>query len=216
VGSHGERALGIFTATAFLVSSGNLIINALGQSAFVRLAKHYAAGDVRGFNSLLLKLVGIAAVLGLGGIGVSVLFGRTLLTLLYRPEYAEHTDVLIAMMVGGAMTYVAGLLGSAVTSARCFARQIPSLAAVASATIASKFLMPYYGLVGAAFAVIITSTVLCAGEDSLPFDADIANTAALPSWALIISGPNRSTPGISKSRRTICGLDSIIFWKSSS
>jgi O-antigen/teichoic acid export membrane protein len=164
-GSQGERALGIFTATAFLVSSGSLIINSLGQSAFVRLAKHYAAGDVREFNSLLLKLVGIAAVLGLGGIGVAVLFGRLLLTLLYRPEYAEHTDVLIAMMVGGAVTYVAGLMASAVTAARCFARQIPLLVtAVASAAIASKVLVPTHGLLGAAFAVIITSTVLCAGE----------------------------------------------------
>jgi O-antigen/teichoic acid export membrane protein len=165
VGSQGERALGIFTATAFLVSSGNLIINALGQSAFVRLAKHYATGDIRGFNALLLKLVGIALVLGLGGVGVSLLFGRILLTLLYRPEYAEHTDVLIAMMVAGAMTYVAGLLGSAITSARYFAPQIPLLAtAVGSAAIASKFLIPHYGLLGAAYAVIVTSTVLCAGE----------------------------------------------------
>jgi len=129
------------------------------------LAKYYAEGDVREFNSLLLKLVGIAAVLGLGGIGVAVLFGRLLLTLLYRPEYAEHTDVLIAMMVGGAVTYVAGLMGSAVTAARCFGRQIPLLVtAVASAAIASKVLVPTHGLLGAAFAVIITSTVLCAGE----------------------------------------------------
>jgi O-antigen/teichoic acid export membrane protein len=164
-GSLGERALGIFTATAFLVSSGSLIVNALGQSAFVRLAKHYGAGDVAGFNSLLLKLLGIAAVLGLGGIGVAVFFGHMLLTLLYRPEYAEHTDVLIAMMVGGAMTYVSGLMASAVTSARCFARQIPVLAtAVGAAALASMILVPKYGLLGAAFAVIITSTVLSAGE----------------------------------------------------
>jgi len=164
-GSLGERALGIFTATAFLVSSGSLIVNALGQSAFVRLAKHYGTGDVAGFNSLLLKLLGIAAVLGLGGIGVAVFFGHMLLTLLYRPEYAEHTDVLIAMMVGGAMTYVSGLMASAVTAARCFARQIPVLAsAVGAAALASWMLVPKYGLLGAAFAVIVTSTVLSAGE----------------------------------------------------
>lgn len=164
-GSLGERALGIFTATAFLVSSGSLIVNALGQSAFVRLAKHYGTGDVAGFNSLLLKLLGIAAALGLAGIGVAVFAGHLLLTILYRPEYAEHTDVLIAMMVGGAMTYVSGIMASAVTSARCFARQIPVLAvAVGSAALASYLLVPRYGLLGGAFAVIITSTVLTAGE----------------------------------------------------
>src|SRR4029077_7518293 len=46
VGSQGEHALGIFTATAFLVSSGNLIVTALGQSAFVPLAKYYASGNL--------------------------------------------------------------------------------------------------------------------------------------------------------------------------
>jgi O-antigen/teichoic acid export membrane protein len=163
--SLGERALGIFTATAFLVSSGSLIVNAMGQSAFVRLAKHYGTGDVAGFNSLLFKLLGIAAALGLAGIGIAVFFGHMLLTMLYRPEYAEHSDVLIAMMVGGAMTYVSGIMASAVTSARCFARQIPVLAlAVGSAALSSYILVPKYGLLGGAFAVIITATVLTAGE----------------------------------------------------
>jgi O-antigen/teichoic acid export membrane protein len=164
-GSLGEHALGIFTATAFLVASGSLITQSMGQSAFVRLAKLYAAGDVRRFNSLLLKLVGIAAVLGLGGILVSVFFGRLLLTLLYRPEYAEHTDVLIAMMVGGAMSYMAAQMASAITSARCFGKQIPVLlTAVGAAALSSLFLVKSHGLLGAAWAVIITSTVLFAGE----------------------------------------------------
>jgi O-antigen/teichoic acid export membrane protein len=167
-GSLGERALGIFTATAFLVSTGNLIITAMGQAAFVRLAKHYAAGDVAGFNSLLLKLLGIAGVLGLAGVGVSMLFGRVLLTLLYRPEYAEHTDLLVTMMVAGALGYMANLLGSAVTSARHFKSQVPVLfVAVASGAIASWVLVPSRGLLGAAFAAAITSTVLCAGQAML-------------------------------------------------
>jgi O-antigen/teichoic acid export membrane protein len=167
-GSLGERALGIFTATAFLVSTGNLIIMAMGQAAFVRLAKHYAAADIAGFNSLLLKLVGIAATLGLAGVGVSMLFGRILLTLVYRPEYAEHTDLLITMMVAGAFSYVAAMLGSAITSARHFKTQIPVLlAAVASAGLSSLLLVPSRGLLGAALAVVITSTVLCAGQATL-------------------------------------------------
>jgi O-antigen/teichoic acid export membrane protein len=164
-GSIGERQLGIFTATAFLVSTGNLIITAMGQSAFVRLAKLYATGEIRRFNSLLIKLVGIAAALGFAGIGVAVFFGHFLLTHLYRPEYAEHTDVLVAMMVGGAMSYIAAQMASAITSARCFAPQIPVLAcSVAAATLASLFLIKSHGILGAAYSVIITSAVLLAGE----------------------------------------------------
>jgi O-antigen/teichoic acid export membrane protein len=165
VGSQGERALGIFTATAFLVSSGNLIVTALGQSAFVPLAKYYATGNLRRFKILLAKLLGIGAVLGVGGVAVSMLFGKILLTLLYRPEYAEHTDLLIAMMIGGGLSYLSGLMGSAVTATRCFGQQIPLLViAVGSTALASKLLIPSHGLLGAAIAVIITSAVMCLGE----------------------------------------------------
>jgi O-antigen/teichoic acid export membrane protein len=185
VGSLGEHALGLFTATAFLVSSGNLIVNALGQSAFVRLAKHCATGNKSAFTSLLARLMGIGAVLGLGGVGVAALFGRELLTLLYRPEYAEHVDVLVTMMVAGALTYANGLLGPAVTSARLFKPQIPVLAlAVAAAAISSLLLIPTRGLLGAALAVVVTGVVVCTGQALLllfvlrKMDATAAQTPA--------------------------------------
>jgi O-antigen/teichoic acid export membrane protein len=168
VGSMGERALGMFTATAFLVSTGNLFMTALGQAAFVRLARLCGAGDVAGFNRLLIRLLGIALLIGVGGVAVALIAGKFLLTLLYRPEYAEHTDLLAAMMVAGALTYVAAMLASAVTSARSFKPQIPVLAAAASAgAISSYFLIHAYGLLGAGFAVVTTSAVLCTGHGIL-------------------------------------------------
>jgi O-antigen/teichoic acid export membrane protein len=168
VGSMGERALGIFTATAFLVSTGNLIMTAMGQAAFVRLAKLYGARDVTGFHKLLVRLLGLALFLGVGGIGVAVVFGRLLLTLIYRPEYAEHTDLLVTMMVAGALTYVGSVFASAVTSARSFNPQIPVLAsAVTAGAIASFLLIRPYGLLGAGLAVVATSAVLCTGHGIL-------------------------------------------------
>lgn len=168
VGSLGERALGIFTATAFLVSTGNLIMTAMGQAAFVRLAKLCGAGDVAGFNKLLVRLLGIALLLGVGGIGVAVLFGHLLLTIIYRPEYAEHTNLLVVMMVAGALTYVDSVLASAVTSARSFTPQIPVLAAAVSAGAISSYLFIHsYGLLGAGLAVVTASMVLFAGHGIL-------------------------------------------------
>ena len=57
----------------------------MGQAAFVRLAKLYGAGDVAGFNRLLVRLLGIALLLGIGGVAVALIAGNFLLTLLYRP-----------------------------------------------------------------------------------------------------------------------------------
>jgi O-antigen/teichoic acid export membrane protein len=168
VGKMGERALGIFTATAFLVSTGNLIMQAMGQAAFVRLAKLYGARDLAGFNKLLVRLLALALFLGLGGIGVAIVFGHLLLTLIYRPEYAEHTDLLVTMMVAGALTYVGSVFASAVTSARAFNPQIPVLAsAVSAGAIASYLLIRPYGLLGAGLAVVVTSAVLCMGHGIL-------------------------------------------------
>lgn len=170
--SLGERALGIFTATAFLVSTGNLIITAMGTAAFVRLAKHYGAGEKSHFNSLLLKLLGIGGVLGVGGVIFAALFGHLLLQILYRPEYAEHTDLLVVMMVSGAIGYIGTLLGSAVTAARFFKAQIPVLAtAVGAAALSSWILVGSQGLLGAAYAAVITSAVLCLGQAIVVFFA---------------------------------------------
>ena len=132
------------------------------------MAKLYAARDVAGFNKLLVRLLGIALLLGVGGVGVAVTFGHLLLTVIYRPEYAEHTDLLVAMMIAGALTYVAAVLASAVTSARFFKPQIPVLAAAAGAgAISSYLLIRSHGLLGAGIAVVITSAVLCTGHGIL-------------------------------------------------
>jgi O-antigen/teichoic acid export membrane protein len=168
VGTLGERALGIFTATAFLVSTGNLLMTAMGQAAFVRLAKMAGAADVQGFNKLLLKLLGVAMLLGLGGVVVAMAFGRLLLTWIYRPEYAEHTDLLVVMMVAGTLAYVGSVLGSAVTAARSFRPQIPVLAAAACAGAISSFLLIHsYGLLGAGLSVVTAAAVQCTGHGIL-------------------------------------------------
>ena len=134
------------------------------------LAKHYGNANLRAFKLLVAKLLGVGAVLGLGGVAVSVFFGKILLTLLYRPEYAEHTNVLVVMMIGGALSFISSLTGSAVTATRCFTQQIPLLAtAVLGTAVASKFLIPSHGLLGAALAVTITSALMCAGQLGLLF-----------------------------------------------
>ncbi len=62
--SLGERQLGVFAAIAYLMVAGNMVVNALGQSACPRLAKYYAAGNSTAFRKLVLNLVGIGALPG--------------------------------------------------------------------------------------------------------------------------------------------------------
>ena len=161
----GERALGIFSATAFMFAAGFMAIVSLGQSAFTQLARSYAAGNLAEFRSILGKLLAMGATLGMCGIIVARLAGQEILTILFRPEYAAHTDLLVTIMVGAAIQYVAALMGSAATAARFFKPQIPLLATVVvTASIASYWLIPFYGLLGAGLAIVVTSIVLLIGE----------------------------------------------------
>ena len=95
----GERELGIFAAIAYIMVAGNMVVSALADSASPRLAKYYAAGDGSAFRTLMFKLVGIGALLGGAAILVTLVAGRQILALLYRPEYAQQADIFVWLMV---------------------------------------------------------------------------------------------------------------------
>ncbi len=152
----GERELGIFCALAYMQVAGGTIIAALAQSASPRLAKLYAARNADGFRSLMLKLMGIGAAVGATGLLVAFAVGEPVLTLLYKPEYGAHADLFCWLMVAAAVSYVASFLGYGMTATRRFAVQLPLNLSVTAATfLACLFLVPRFGLKGAAMALII-------------------------------------------------------------
>jgi O-antigen/teichoic acid export membrane protein len=149
----GTRQLGIYSALAFLMSAGNLLVGALAQSVFVRLARLYAEGRRRAFTLLLLKLLGIGTVLGMGGILVAWVAGAKLLAIIYRPEYATESRLLVWFMVVAWVGYLGQFMGYAMTSARLFVHQIPLFAmGVVIIAAGSYWLVPRTGLQGAILA----------------------------------------------------------------
>jgi O-antigen/teichoic acid export membrane protein len=156
----GSRELGIYSALAFLMSAGNLLVSALAQSVFVPLARFYAQGRRRAFTFLLLKLLGIGTVLGAGGIFVAWIAGPKLLAIIYRPEYAAESRLLVWFMVVAWIGYLGQFMGSAMTSARLFVQQIPLFAlGVLTITVGSYLLVPRMGLQGAIIASIVGLTI---------------------------------------------------------
>ena len=162
----GERELGYFGALAYLVVAGNTVVLAMGQSASPRLARHFAAGDFQHYRKLLLRLVGLGALLGLGGIAIALLAGKPLVTLLYGSEYAENQQAFLWLMVSACLSYIASCLGYAMTAARRFAAQLPLFAMVTATTgVASFFLIPRLGLSGAAVALGLGAIAQVAGSE---------------------------------------------------
>lgn len=156
----GERELGVFAAISYLMVAGGMVVSALGQSSSPRLAKYYAAGNSVAFRNLLLKLVGIGVLLGGAGILVALVAGQQILSLVYRPEYAEYADLFVWLMVAAGIGYVSSFLGYGMTAARYFRIQMPICALGTSISVIACFwLIPSSGLRGAAIALIITAIV---------------------------------------------------------
>jgi O-antigen/teichoic acid export membrane protein len=162
----GERQLAFFAAMAYLMLPGNMVlVAALGQAVMPRLAKYYAAGDSLAFVTLLLRLVGLVG-LGSGMAVVAVLVaGRAVLALLYTPEYAQRTDVLVWVTIEAALGFLCSALAYAMTAARHFRAQAPLCgAAVVMACVACWMLIPRYGLLGAAVATVLATSLQLLGS----------------------------------------------------
>jgi O-antigen/teichoic acid export membrane protein len=156
----GDRNLGIFSALSYLMVAGNIVIGALGQSASPRLAKYYAAGKSKDFKNLLLKILLIGVLLGGVSIFMAAIASKEILTILYRPEYAEYGYLLVLLMVAAGIGYLSSFLGYAMTAAQYFRVQMPlSTLTTSLSTIFCLWLVPSQGLVGAVIALIISVSV---------------------------------------------------------
>jgi O-antigen/teichoic acid export membrane protein len=156
--------LGIYAALAYMTVVINLIALALGQSATTRLARMFATGDLEHFRLLLLKLSMFGALIAAAGAPLALLAGGPLLTLLYGPEYGNHTG-LFAIFVGTAgLSTLGSFLFCGVSAARSFYAQVPVyLAATLVGVVASMILIPRHGLVGAGIALLLSAAVVVAG-----------------------------------------------------
>jgi O-antigen/teichoic acid export membrane protein len=160
----GPAQLGLFASLAYVLLAVNTVVNALGQSAIVRLSTMFGARDLGGFRRLMFKLVVMGSAVAVLGLPLAALFGRTLLILLYRPEYGDCMGAFLIMVVASGVSAVASFLGCGMTAARCFRAQVPLTAACAlTGGLATAALVPRYGLVGAAIGSLVSAVALAVG-----------------------------------------------------
>jgi O-antigen/teichoic acid export membrane protein len=152
----GEHKLGIFAAISYLIVAGRIVIKAVGSSAIPRLAKYYAAADVIAFRALLFKLLGISVLMGATVVLVALVAGKEVLTILYKPEYAQYTDLFVWLMVAAGFDYIFSSLNRGMMASRYFRIQLPLITLVSTTSaIISLLLVPTQGMQGAAIAMIV-------------------------------------------------------------
>jgi O-antigen/teichoic acid export membrane protein len=161
----GMRELGLFSAVGYLVVVGSMVMNSVGQTLTSRMARLHVAGDRSGYMRLAMMLVGLAVALGSAGVALAFTWGREILSILYRSEYADAQPILAWIAVVALLTYVGSAFGYSLTAARAFTIQAPLLT-VATAIVAcgSYVLVPRTGLLGAVAAMALSQGVLVVGS----------------------------------------------------
>jgi O-antigen/teichoic acid export membrane protein len=174
----GTAALGYFAAMSYIIVAGNMAVGALANSATPRLSRAFV-NDVPPFTRLVWKLVLFGLALGGGVLIVAILFGRQLLTLLYKAEYAQHVDVFVWLMPAAGIGYVARFLVYSMTAARYLRAQAPLYALTLGGVGALSFwLIASHGLLGAAWAACGGMLLLLLGAVALNLHAIRARSAA--------------------------------------
>jgi O-antigen/teichoic acid export membrane protein len=152
----GRKAVGYFTALSLLLVVFTMIHAALGNTALPRLSRYFAE-NTRAFVRLFVRLNGLVLVLGIAFVAVAFFFGRPILSLLFTPEYAQHKDVFVMLAVSSCILSVFSVSNWALNATRQFAVQMPIYTGTAIVCgIASWLLIPPYGLMGGAYAFMIS------------------------------------------------------------
>jgi O-antigen/teichoic acid export membrane protein len=170
---HGHAALGIFSPIASLLTAGALIVSSMGQAAFVPVAQAYDSGDVHGYRKFIVRAIALAGGLGIAGIVASLLIGREVLGLLFGDGYRDQVKLLVWLAFAGSISFAVSGLGYIMTAARTLNPQVPLLAASSAAALGgSMWLIPKYGLAGAAWVVAVSAFVQLSGTFFILFHID--------------------------------------------
>ncbi len=153
----GTAALGYFAGIAYLIAAGNQPVMALWAAASARLAQSFV-NDRAAYRRLSRRTLLVAGGMGVLTVAGAALVGAPLLAMLYTPDYALHAEVLVWLAVVAAVGYATSALTTSITAARRFPAQLGVVAlTVAVSWLASVWLVPAFGLRGAAWALLIAT-----------------------------------------------------------
>jgi O-antigen/teichoic acid export membrane protein len=136
----GDRLAGQAGAVEYFLSLGLLGVAALGQAASAPLAQAFDRGDRRGFIGLVTTTAATAAALGVGMALTAQIVGREVILGLYGPSFSDAAAAVSIIIAGGSFSYVASVLGYAVSATGRYDELVGWAALVLAVTLVGSYL----------------------------------------------------------------------------
>ena len=150
----GLGTVGVFGAIASGAGAASMVGKALNQSVSAKLGRLATAGEPRPFVSFVRRLQLLYLVLGVAGVGFTMVAGGPLLALI-RPDLLAYQTVLTLVVVSVALDLQNGIVDMSLVAARRIAPLAPAVGlSVATSALGCWLLIPSFGLSGAAMAMI--------------------------------------------------------------
>lgn len=151
----GLAAAGVFGPISMAVTAATTVSRALNHAVATRMGQYAARPDRRRFRSLMAQMQLLYLALGVVAIGLSMAFGRPVLAIVFRPDFAEHQPVLVLVAAAVAVQYHNGVLDLGLVALRRTELLVPTSCLSLGMTVGlCAVLIPSFGLPGAAAAMV--------------------------------------------------------------
>lgn len=157
----GIEAVGIFTVLSYFIIVGSIFINSICQYLSPRISTAWNT-DVSAFKTYFKIALGISGLLGFFAIVLSMLLGDYILEIIYGKSYVIYKHELVLVMCAGLFLYFATVLGYTLTAIGIIKQQVYLFSVLLILTLfVSYFYIPYYGLTGGIYTLIISYIFQC-------------------------------------------------------
>lgn len=151
--------VGIYSVFIYFVAIGNIFINSVCQYFSPYFSIYWNSN-----NKLFLKTISycwmIAIIFGLIMVLLTYLFGKELLNIIYGSKFNNYIYELKIIILSSIFTYASVVNGYVLTAIKVLKTQVPIfLFILSSCVILSYFLIPKYGLTGAAWGTLAVSLI---------------------------------------------------------
>lgn len=153
--------LGYFSAIAYILTIGNLMMNAVSQNFLPYLSNKFKKKEYISFKkNVFIYLSMFTLALGTVLILFSFLFGEEFLSLVYGKKYAAYVDILILMSFSLAINSFNWIFDIALLAIRYLSIQskISTFMLVVNLVIGYIFISNY-GIYGATYTILITNII---------------------------------------------------------